>query len=217
VARNPATRRDGEHRVTSIHVPSRWQDHWQRLRPLYLMALLCLIPVVVSYLAYYVLPPTGRTNYGELIEPQRPTPELTLRGLDGTPFDLKSLLGSWVMLTVDHAECLEPCRAKLWNMRQVRTATGKDRTRVERVVLFIDDEPTTTMVLREFEGTHFLRASAAELKPFLALPQNGTEALEDCVWLIDPLGHLMLRWPVAADPSRIKKDLDRLLRASRIG
>ncbi|HTT13822.1 MAG TPA: SCO family protein [Burkholderiaceae bacterium] len=194
-----------------------WSEHWRRLRPLYLAALLCLIPVVASYLAYYRFPPAGRTNYGELIDPQRATPDLALHGLDGTPFDLGSLRGRWVMLTVDHAECTETCRTKLWNMRQVRTAAGKERDRVERVLLLIDDGPTTTMLLREFEGTHFLRAAAGQLEPFLLLPRDGKTRLEDCVWLIDPLGHLMLRWPPAADASRMKKDLDRLLRASRIG
>lgn len=203
--------------MTAVRRPLRWRDHWRRLRPLYLVALVCAIPVVASYLSYYAFPPTGRINYGELIEPQRPTPNLALRGLDGAPFDLGSLRGSWVMLTVDRSDCLEPCRAKLWNMRQVRTATGKERDRIERVLLLIDDAPTTTMLLREYEGTRFLRAAPAEIEPFLALPANAETRLEDCVWLIDPLGHLMLRWPVAADPSRMKKDMDRLLRASRVG
>ena len=203
--------------MTAVGRPQRWRAHWRRLRALYVAAVICLIPVVASYLAYYVLPPAGRTNYGELIEPQRPTPDLALRGLDGAPFDLRSLRGRWLMLTVDRAECTETCRAKLWNMRQIRTAAGKERDRIERVLLFIDDAPTTTMVLREFEGTHFLRAAVADLEPFLALPPDGKTQLEDCVWLIDPLGHLMLRWPRGADPSRMKKDLDRLLRASRIG
>lgn len=191
--------------------------HWRRLRPLYLVLLVCTLPVVASYLAYYVFQPTGRTNYGALIDPQVPVPPLSLKRLDGEPFDMASLRGDWVMVTVDRADCADECRAKLWNMRQVRTATGKERDRVERVLLITDDGPTTTLLLREYEGTHFLRASARELAPFLALPADGSAVLEDCVWLIDPLGHLMLRWPKAADPTRMKKDLDKLLRASRIG
>jgi peroxiredoxin len=191
--------------------------HWLRLRPLYLVLIICTVPVVASYLAYYVFKPTGRTNYGILIDPQVPVPALSLKRLDGTPFDMQSLRGEWVMVTVDRAQCPDACRTKLWNMRQVRTATGKDRDRIERVFLITDDAPTATLLLREFEGTHFLRASATELASFLALPADGSAVLEDCVWLIDPLGHLMLRWPKAADPSRMKKDVDRLLRASRIG
>jgi hypothetical protein len=203
--------------VSAVRRAAGWRKHWRRLRPLYFVALICLIPVLASYLAYYVFPPTDRTNYGELIEPQRPTPALELRSLDGAAFDLKALRGTWVMLSVDRAACADRCRDKLWNMRQVRTATGKERERIERVFLIVDAEPTTTMLLREFEGTHFVRASTAELERFLLLPSDGRAALEDCVWLIDPLGHLMLRWPPSADPSRMKKDIDRLLRASRIG
>jgi hypothetical protein len=191
--------------------------HWRRLGPLYLVLIICIIPVAASYLAYYVFKPTGRTNYGDLVDPQRPAPALTLRQLEGSPFDLATLRGDWIMVIVDRAECSDACRSKLWNMRQVRTATGKERDRIERVFLITDDAPTTTLLLREFDGTHFLRASAQQLAPFLALPADGSATLDDCVWLIDPLGNLMLRWPKGADPSRMKKDMDRLLRASRIG
>lgn len=203
--------------MTAVARVSRWSEHWRRLRPLYFVAFLCIAPVVASYLAYYVFQPTGRSNYGDLIEPQRPSPPLALRRLDATPYELSQLRGNWVMLAVDRAECADACRTKLWNMRQVRTATGKERDRIERVLLFVDDAPTTTLILREFDGTHFLRASAAELQPFLALPATADARLEDHVWLLDPLGNLMMRWPRAADPSRMKKDLDRLLRASRVG
>jgi hypothetical protein len=191
--------------------------HWRRLRPLYLILIVCTVPVVASYLAYYVFPPSGRTNYGVLVEPQVPVPALTLTRLDGSAFDLRSLRGNWVMLAVDRADCAGACQQKLWNMRQVRTATGKERDRVDRVLLIVDDAPLSTLLLREYDGTHFVRASGPDVAAFLALPPDGSAKLEDCVWLIDPLSHQMLRWPKDADPSRMKKDLDRLLRASRVG
>lgn len=190
---------------------------WRRNRPLVVVALVCAAPVIASYLAYYAFPPSGRTNYGALVQPQRPLPMLATANLDKTPFDLKSLHGSWIMVAVDRAECAQPCQAKLWSMRQVRAATGKERDRIERVLLIVDGAPTSTMLLREYEGMHFLRASAAELQGFLALPPAPDARLEDHVWMIDPNGNLMMRWPRAADPSRMKKDVDRLLRASRIG
>lgn len=203
--------------MNRVHSRTGLKARWRRLAPLYLVIIVCTIPVVASYLAYYVFPPAARTNYGSLVEPQRPVPPLALRRLDGSPFEMASLRGNWVMVAVDRADCSDSCRAKLWNMRQVRTATGKERDRIERVFLITDDAPTTTLLLREFDGTHFVRAATSDLAPFLALPADGGARLEDCVWLIDPLGNLMLRWPKAADPSRMKKDMDRLLRASRIG
>jgi hypothetical protein len=190
-------------------------SHWKRFRTLYLLFVLCAAPVVASYTAYYLLPPSGRTNYGELIEPQRPMPALALRELDGRIVDPTTLRGRWLMVTVDGGDCGDACQRKLWQMRQVRLTTGKEADRVERIWLIDDAAPLPTIVMREYEGTRFLRAEPAQLRSFLALPAAGR--LTDHIWIVDPLGHLMLRWPKDADPNRMKRDLARLLKASGIG
>lgn len=174
-------------------------------------------PVIASYVAYYYFPPSGRTNYGDLIAPQRPLPGLTLHELDGRPVDSSSLRGQWLMVQVDGGDCRAECQRKLWQMRQVRLTTGKDADRVERIWLISDSAPLPTMVMREYEGTRFLRADPVELRSFLALPAGAGGQLSDHIWMIDPLGNLMLRWPRQADPSRMKRDLAKLLKASRIG
>jgi len=191
-------------------------SHWRLYRTLYLLIIICVAPVVASYLAYYVLPPSGRTNYGELIEPQIPLPSIEARLQDGTSFDLAKLRGRWVMLQVDESACGETCRNKLWQMRQLRTAQGKDADRIERVFLVTDGEPLQTMLLREFDGTHFLRVSRDPLR-FMPIPEEATARIEDHIYMIDPLGNLMMRWPRAADPNRMKRDIRRLLKASRVG
>lgn len=192
-------------------------SHWRRYRMLYLLLAVCVAPVIASYSAYYLLPPEGRTNYGALIEPQRPVPALTLRQLDGSPVPASSLQGRWTMVHVDRGDCDAACERKLWQLRQVRLTTGRDADRVQRLWLIIDDAPLPTVLIREFEGTQLLRANAAELAAFLPLPQRAGAALADHIWLIDPQGNLMLRWPKDADPNRMKKDLARLLKASRVG
>jgi len=176
-----------------------------------------MAPVIASYTAYYWLPPSGRTNYGALIEPQRPLPALALRRLDGTAVPATSLRGSWLMVHVDAGACEAACQKKLWQMRQVRLTTGKDADRVQRVWLIVDDAPLATAVIREFDGTLFLRARSDEVAAFLPLPAEPAAKLADHIWLIDPLGNLMLRWPRDADPNRMKKDLIKLLKASGIG
>lgn len=192
-------------------------SHWRRYRVLYLLLAVCAAPVVASYLAYYVLPPAGRTNYGDLIVPQRPLPALDLLHLDGSRFDTAALRGKWVMLQVDGGACGEACKRKLWNMRQVRLTTGKDRDRIERVWLIDDGARLDILLMREYEGTRFLRARRAELEKFLAPTDETGARLEGHVWMIDPLGNLMLRWPPDADPNQMKKDLARLLKASQVG
>lgn len=191
-------------------------SHWRRYGSLYALAFVFVVPLVTAYVIYFFFQPQARTNYGDLVLPQRALPALHVQLLDGTPFDAASLRGRWLMVQVDRAECADACERKLWSMRQVRLTTGKDRERVERVWFVADAAPLTTRVLREYDGTHVLRAHSDELEPFLALPEGGG-ALSDHIWLVDPLGNLMLRWPKDADPNRMKKDLSRLLRASQVG
>jgi hypothetical protein len=192
-------------------------SHWRRYRMLYLLLAVCVAPVIASYTAYYLLPPSGRTNYGVLIEPQRPLPALILRRLDGSAVQAASLRGSWLMVQVDSGACDAACAKKLWQMRQVRLTTGKDADRVQRVWLIVDEAPLATSLMREYDGTLFLRARADEVAAFLPLPAEPGARLADPIWLIDPLGNLMLRWPKDADPNRMKKDLIKLLKASGIG
>jgi len=191
----------------------RTRSHWRRYRILYAVVAVCVAPVVASYFAYYVLPPDRRTNFGALIEPQRPVPSLNLRTVDGRPFQLKSLAGKWILLTVDHGECDQSCADKLFVMRQQRLMTGKDRDRIERVWLIDDSAPLSTLVIREHEGAHFLRADAAELRAWLPAG-DGAGRIENYIYVVDPFGNLMLRWPGQGEPGSIKRDLARLLRAS---
>lgn len=177
-----------------------------------LILALCAVPTVAAWLAYFVWPPESRANYGELIEPRRlRDPELQL--LDGRPFRISQLRGKWVMLQIDSGACGEGCRQKLLYMRQARLAQGKAMGRIERVWLLTDTAVPDGAIASEFEGTQIVRADEnANLAEF---PASRSRA--DHIYVVDPLGNLMLRFPRDSDPRRIVKDLARLLKASRIG
>lgn len=176
-----------------------------------LILLVCLIPLVASYLVYYLWPPQSRMNYGTLIDPS-PFPVVPLARFDGPRFSIAELRGRWVMLQVDSSGCSEPCRRKLYQMRQVRLTQGREIGRIERVWLVRDDGPVEPALLRDYAGTHIVRAGSAMLS---ALPAQHDAA--DHIYLIDPLGNLMLRFPKDADPTLMKKDLGRLLKVSNAG
>jgi hypothetical protein len=193
-------------------------SHWRRFRALYLLLAVCIAPVLASYTAYYLLPPSGRTNYGELLSPQRVVPELQLQTIpEGARRSISAWRGRWILLSTDRGACDDDCGTRLWVMRQVRLTQGRDSDRIERVWLITDETAPAESLRREYEGTQMLRARRDELAPLLVLPAGGASGLEDHLWLIDPLGNLMLRWPANVDPNRMKKDLSRLLKASRIG
>lgn len=189
----------------------------RRIQRLKLLAILlvCAAPVIASYLVYYVFPPMGRTNFGTLIEPQRPTSDLRLTALDGKPQTLAPLLGQWLLVQVHSADCDKACADKLYSLRQYRTMTGKDRERIDRVWLITGSGTPDESLSREYAGTVMLRADAAALAA--RFPVEPGRRPEDYLYVIDPMGNLMLRFVADGDPARIRKDIGRLLRASRVG
>jgi len=176
------------------------------------IAALCLAPFIAALIAYYWWQPQGAMNYGELIPP-RALIDPPLRHLDQRAFKLSALRGKWILLQLDEADCRADCRTKLYNMRQVRLAQGREMERVERVWLILDEAPLETLLMREYDGTRMLRAAGSALIAEFA-PADG---VRDHIYLIDPLGNLMLRFPKNADPRKMHQDLARLLKVSRIG
>ncbi|WP_338847169.1 cytochrome C oxidase subunit I [Massilia sp. W12] len=176
----------------------------------------CIAPIAASYFYYYVVKPGPATNYGALLDPrQYPMPNLNARSLDGQPRELASLNGKWRMLMVAPAACAESCREKLFQMRQLRLTQGREKDRIERVWLITDEQALDTILLREYDGTHFIRAERAKIAAWL--PAEASTRIEDHLYFIDPLGNLMMRYPKDADPHKIKKDLNKLIKISKIG
>ncbi len=198
--------------ASSEPIPDATEDRRRGRRIAFVVLALCAAPVVAAWLAYFVWQPQSRLNYGELIE-GRAISDPELRRLDGSPFRLSQLRGRWVLLQIDSGACAEGCGKKLLYMRQVRLAQGRDAERIERLWLLADAAPPDAALLREHEG---LRVARAPGRPFLA-EFPAVRSPSDHIYLLDPLGNLMLRFPSDPDAQRMVKDLARLLRASRVG
>lgn len=180
----------------------------------YLLAIfaVCAAPFVLGTLAYYFFPTSARTNYGELITPQL-LPAVALRTIDGEQVLLSSLRGKWVMVQWNEGHCAESCERKLYNMRQTRLAQGADAERLERLWLVLDAQAPDVPVPALTEGMIIARADDPVLRAAFPAPRD----VREHIYLIDPLGNLMMRFPSDADPKKIIKDLQRLLKVSRIG
>ena len=174
------------------------------------MALIVVTPVVASYVAYYWWQPPGHVNYGELIEP-RNLPDAALTDLDGKPFHIAQLHNQWTLLVADSGACDAWCREKLVYVRQLKLAQGKEADRIERVWLVTDRVAPDRQLLAQFPGMHVVRAEGSPLVQ--ALP--AAKAPADHIYVVDPLGNLMMRYPRDADPQKILKDIARLLRHSK--
>lgn len=177
--------------------------------------LICASPVIASYWTYYVIRPEGRRNYGELIEPQRPLPEMTTVALSGEVAPLMALKGQWLLISVGGGACDTACQQRLYFQRQLRETLGKDKDRLDRVWLISDDAAPAASLLPAMAQATVLKVKAQDLQAWLP-PATG-HSLEAHLYLVDPLGNLMMRFPAQMDTvgaAKAKRDLERVLRAS---
>ena len=157
--------------------------------------MVCAAPVALGTLAYWSGWSVGRPgNYGELLPP---------RMVAGSP--LEALRGKWVLVSFDASACDAYCERKLYFMRQVRRAQGKEMERVERLWVVTDGGTPRADLVAEATRWTSLR--------FEGFPGNP----RDHIYVVDPLGNLMMRFPRDPDASRMIKDLQRLLKLSRFG
>jgi hypothetical protein len=177
---------------------------------LLLMALFAM-PVVASVLAYNFLHLEPTANYGELITPPVPVTTQRFAAPAGGTFAFAEVAGKWALVASDSGACEAACREKLVALRQVRLALGRNAERVERVFVVDDTTRPTPAALEPFPGMAVaMTPTGMRLPPGLANDRAH-------VYLVDPHGNVMMRWPWPADTRRLLKDLERLLKASQIG
>lgn len=183
-----------------------------RRKLLLLLALMCA-PVIVSYALYFMEYRPESKNYGDLIIP---VVKMTGKGtnqIDNTILRMRDLHGKWVLVTIDSAErCDEACKKKLYLMRQVRLVQGKEKHRIERLWLINDDTKPSDELLKEHEGTFFVNAKESEILDLIETKETQTKH----IYLIDPIGNLMMRFPENVDGTKMGHDLKRLLHVSQI-
>lgn len=176
--------------------------------PLVWIALVALAPIVASYTVYYFFPRTAAVNYGTLLA-TAPIPGVEGTLADGSPFRLDELRGRWVLVALGAGECSAGCERRLYATRQARTMQGKEQDRVVRVFLLSGDATPAPALPAQDSGLVVARVASAVAAKF----PGGTNAL----YLVDPLGNLVLSYPEDPDIKGIAKDLTRLLKASQIG
>jgi cytochrome oxidase Cu insertion factor (SCO1/SenC/PrrC family) len=205
--------------VHSMPDPARAADQQRtragRLRMLMVVAV-CAAPVIASYFSFYVLQPRGDA-YSELITPTVDMPAtLSLQDLDGKPVAAESLKGQWLLTLVQDTACATDCERSLFMQRQLREMLGKERDKVDKLLLLPDNEPMRAelrqALTQQGVPVTVLRAPREQIEAWLK-PAAG-HRLDEHMYVVDPLGRWMMRSPVHPDPSKLKRDLERLLRAN---
>ena len=186
-----------------------------------LMMALFALPTLASFTAFYLLPPTKTSNYGELISPVVNLPQLPLTAAeDGdAPKSLieRGLRGKWLLVTRDGGACDAVCEQKLLAMRQSRLIVGRELDRVVRVVLIDDDDVPSELVKKRYQGTVWVKAKSLPWLARLPLSPQSESSSRTEIFAVDPMGNIFMRYAADADAKLISKDLRRVLKASQIG
>jgi hypothetical protein len=190
----------------------------RNLRTVAALGALFLLPLVGSFWLYYGAGwrPAGHTNHGELITPIRPLPDVALPVAVGGTGSRQGLFRQrWTLVYVGSGRCEADCRQALYLMRQTRLALANNMERVQRVMLASSECCERSFLEREHSGLLVLDASGAEAQRLLA--EFPTAERAHALFIVDPLGNLMMRYDARQNPRGLLEDLKKLLQLSHIG
>jgi cytochrome oxidase Cu insertion factor (SCO1/SenC/PrrC family) len=180
-------------------------------------------PVLIAWLSFYVFPdwvPAETSNHGDLVEPARPLPDFKLDTLSGDAIDQTFLRGKWNYVYLHQGDCDSVCVEQLYKVRQLRLAQGKNIDRMQRLMLWQADavSPEARAELQAHFPGQVIAPVSAKSELVTVFSTDTTDPLvAGRIYLVDPLGNLMMSYPVDAEPRGIIKDMHRLLKYSGLG
>ena len=183
-----------------------------------LVALFALPEIIAVTLRIIEWRPESSSNKGDLVVPARPISDVKLKTIDGEVLTIASLKGKWVMVYFSNSDCDDPCKQNVYAMRQVQTALGKEKGRVQRLLVLSGKSTIDTLKakIKDYAGMY----TVVDQENIEALTQqfllnNASSVATDRIYLIDPLGNLMMTYK--DDPRGILKDLIHLMKISWSG
>ena len=186
-------------------------------RTLWILILVFVVPIVGAYAYFFLVDDYEMGNHGDLIQPVVQIETLHISDENGEPQSRDELIHIWKMMLVTDGDCSGDCKQALYYMRQINTALGKNSNRFKHMLIHtapMSDE-LRTLVETEYPDTLHGYASMTTLSE--AFPEMTSPEGANAIYIMDPLGNVMMRFPVGIPPKMILKDLNRLLKISRIG
>jgi len=183
-------------------------------------------PLLLAFLLYYggswfgagAWRPVGSTNHGDLIDPARPLPSFDLITTSGTPFNLETLHGKWNVLYVGDGGCDARCREALVLMRQTRLALNDDMSRIQRIFLATGSCCDQPYLDTDHSGLVVVPVDNSTGRELLSVfPEDSAGNRQDRIYIVDPLGNLMMSYGPQSPHKGLLEDLKKLLKLSHIG
>jgi cytochrome oxidase Cu insertion factor (SCO1/SenC/PrrC family) len=197
-------------------------DNKRGITPVTLLTLIFVVPIIMAVLVYNfeALRPAGTTNHGELIHPPKPL-HFTLQDGAGEPFTQEDIKGRWTFVVITNGNCDEKCQQQVYLMRQVRWAQGDEMNRVQRLLVVTRSEAVAQLqgLIDQYPGMFVATGEQSRINALLNEFQHDAVPLDkgDRIYLVDPLGNLMMRYAPDSNPKGMIKDLKKLLSFSQFG
>ena len=180
-------------------------------------AALFFLPLIGAFWLYYIggWRPAGSTNYGELISPVVTLTAPPLQTITGEPASTELFKEKWTFVHIAAGDCDSDCRDALWMMRQTRLLLAQDMDRVQRVFIASEACCDTDFLAQEHAGLTVLQVTDEAGKQWLdSFPRK---AGVEYIYIVDPLGNLMMRFDIQENPKGLLSDIEKLLKLSHIG
>lgn len=192
-------------------------------RTLLIVLVLFALPVAIaSYLYSGSWRPAKTGNYGELIQPPREVPDMPLTSANGNALRFADLKGRWSLVYASPGKCEATCLKRLYYMRQIHTAFAKELDRIQEVLITLDAAPDAGLAekIKDYPRVKTISGPQASLAIFADKLRGATGKNEDLtgrIYIIDPQGFVMMRYPAEPDPAGIRRDVEKLLKYSWVG
>ena len=189
---------------------------------LWVMFFLFGLPYLAAYYYYFnrdQIDLNLTTNHGHIINPTKNIPDILLSNINGSMVEMSSIKGKWLLLTVGSSRCEKACQDNLYKIRQIKKGIGEEQDRIHKLFFLTDTNKLDSFIglLKDYKGMDVFKPFGDSYSEFLSIFSIDGKKVEDGIYIIDPMGNYMMMYPKDEPPMNILKDIERLLKVSKIG
>jgi cytochrome oxidase Cu insertion factor (SCO1/SenC/PrrC family) len=176
-------------------------------------------PVVLAYALYFLgVTPPAFSNKGELLNPVIDVEALALTDAGNQAMSRDDItIHRWHMMVFTGASCDEACNKILYSMRQINIAVGKNAPRVRHMIVHLENpgDEFRALITDEYPDARRVYSNSQTIEA--ALQEVGANFRSNEIYIMDPLGNIMLRFNQDQSYKDLMHDLNKLLKVSQIG
>jgi cytochrome oxidase Cu insertion factor (SCO1/SenC/PrrC family) len=127
--------------------------------------------------------------------------------------------GKWLLVSIGSSQCADACQKNLYKLRQVKKAIGQEHKRINKYFFLTDKKALDSFseLLIDYSGMEVIQPSGDNYMEFLSIFSVDGHKIEDGIYIVDPLVNYMMMYSKDEEPMKILKDMERLLKVSKIG